>query len=73
MPIYSYRCGACGHERDVLQRLADPVLEKCPECGQDAFSKQLTAPGACLSSSSSAMPEACPMARAHACSGGCHH
>ena len=45
MPIYAYRCGACGHAKDVLQRLSDPVLTDCPACGAAAFSKQVTAAG----------------------------
>lgn len=45
MPIYAYRCAACGHSRDVLQRLSDPVLGICPACGADQFQKQLTAAG----------------------------
>jgi len=45
MPIYAYRCAACGHSRDVLQKLSDPVLSACPACGADQFQKQLTAAG----------------------------
>lgn len=45
MPIYAYRCGACGLARDVLQKFSDPVLTVCPECGAEAFSKQVTAAG----------------------------
>jgi putative FmdB family regulatory protein len=45
MPIYAYRCGACGHAKDVLQKLSDPVLSTCPACGAEAFTKQLTAAG----------------------------
>jgi putative FmdB family regulatory protein len=45
MPIYAYRCSACGHAKDVLQKLSDPVLSTCPACGADAFSKQVTAAG----------------------------
>jgi putative FmdB family regulatory protein len=45
MPIYAYRCGACGHALDVLQKLSDPVLTTCPSCGAEAFSKQVTAAG----------------------------
>ncbi len=45
MPIYAYRCSACGHAKDVLQKLSDPVLNTCPACGADAFSKQVTAAG----------------------------
>ena len=45
MPIYAYRCSACGHAKDVLQKLSDPVLTTCPACGAEAFSKQVTAAG----------------------------
>jgi putative FmdB family regulatory protein len=45
MPIYAYRCAACGHSRDVLQKLSDPAVSTCPACGAEQFQKQLTAPG----------------------------
>ncbi|HSW09107.1 FmdB family zinc ribbon protein [Aquabacterium sp.] len=45
MPIYAYRCAACGHAKDVLQKLSDPLLTTCPACGAESFSKQLTAAG----------------------------
>lgn len=45
MPIYAYRCEACGHAKDVLQKISDPVLTDCPSCGAPAFKKQLTAAG----------------------------
>lgn len=45
MPIYAYKCSACGHEQDVLQKMSDPVLTVCPECRQDTYVKQVTAAG----------------------------
>lgn len=45
MPIYAYRCDACGHAKDVLQKMSDPLLTVCPACGAAAFSKQVTAAG----------------------------
>jgi putative FmdB family regulatory protein len=45
MPIYAYKCDACGHAKDVLQKMSDPQLTDCPSCGQAAFKKQLTAAG----------------------------
>jgi putative FmdB family regulatory protein len=45
MPIYAYRCEACGHAKDVLQKMSDPVLTTCPACGVEAFKKQVTAAG----------------------------
>jgi putative FmdB family regulatory protein len=45
MPIYAYRCSACGHAKDVLQKMSDPALSTCPACGAETFSKQVTAAG----------------------------
>jgi putative FmdB family regulatory protein len=45
MPIYAYRCASCGHARDVLQKISDPLLSVCPACGAAAFEKQVTAAG----------------------------
>jgi putative FmdB family regulatory protein len=45
MPIYAYRCDACGHAKDVLQKVSDPVLTTCPACGAESFKKQVTAAG----------------------------
>ncbi|WYX28622.1 FmdB family zinc ribbon protein [Achromobacter denitrificans] len=45
MPIYAYKCSACGHAKDVLQKISDAPLSVCPECGQSTFSKQVTAAG----------------------------
>ncbi|WP_063532875.1 FmdB family zinc ribbon protein [Burkholderia sp. MSMB1589WGS] len=45
MPIYAYRCEACGYAKDVLQKMSDAPLSQCPECGKDAFRKQVTAAG----------------------------
>ena len=45
MPIYAYRCSSCGFEKDALQKLSDAPLTLCPECGQETFSKQVTAAG----------------------------
>lgn len=45
MPIYAYKCGSCGHAKDVLQKISDAPLSVCPACGAEAFSKQVTAAG----------------------------
>ncbi|MFM2056271.1 MAG: hypothetical protein RLY71_656 [Pseudomonadota bacterium] len=45
MPIYAYRCTSCGHAKDVLQKISDPLLTTCPACGAESFQKQLTAAG----------------------------
>lgn len=45
MPIYEYRCESCGFQKDHLQKLSDPVLTVCPECGKNSYAKQLSAAG----------------------------
>jgi putative FmdB family regulatory protein len=45
MPIYAYRCESCGHAKDVLQKVSDPLLTTCPACGAASFKKQVTAAG----------------------------
>jgi len=45
MPIYAYKCGSCGHAKDVLQKISDPALSVCPACGAEHFAKQITAAG----------------------------
>jgi len=44
MPIYAFRCEACGHSFDRLQKLSDPDPAECPECGQPSIKRQVTAP-----------------------------
>jgi putative FmdB family regulatory protein len=34
MPTYDYRCESCGHTFDAFQKMSDPVLVECPECGE---------------------------------------
>ncbi len=45
MPIYEYRCGACGFQKEYLQRLNDAPLTECPECSKATFNKMVTAAG----------------------------
>ena len=45
MPIYAYRCSARGYQNDYLQKLSEPLLTDCPECGTSTFKKQVTAAG----------------------------
>ena len=45
MPIYEYRCEACGHKLEALQKLSDSPLTDCPVCGKSRLSKLVTAAG----------------------------
>jgi putative FmdB family regulatory protein len=32
MPIYEYACTKCGHQLEVMQKISDKPLSRCPEC-----------------------------------------
>ena len=44
MPIYEYACGSCEHRFETIQRASEGVLRDCPECGEAALKKLLSAP-----------------------------
>jgi putative FmdB family regulatory protein len=45
MPIYSYCCSTCHYEKDILQKISDPLLTLCPECNNHTLRKKVTAAG----------------------------
>ena len=45
MPIYEYRCTACQHKLESLQKFSDAPLVVCPQCGLDALTKLVSAAG----------------------------
>ena len=45
MPIYEYRCSACGHELEALQKFSDAKLLTCPACHADTLIKKVSAAG----------------------------
>lgn len=51
MPIYEFQCDRCRHVFERLQKLSDPDPDICPECGESAIRKRLTAPAFRLSGS----------------------
>ncbi len=44
MPIYEYVCKKCDHTLDALQKMSDDPLLDCPECGEPALKRLLSAP-----------------------------
>ena len=44
MPIYEYRCAACGHHLEALQKMTDAPLRKCPDCGKSQLKRLVSAP-----------------------------
>ena len=49
MPIYEYQCDACQHQLEALQKISDPRLTDCPECGKPQLRKKVSAAGFRLS------------------------
>ena len=45
MPFYEYRCQACGHEFEAMQKMSDAPLTDCPECGAPQLAKLVSATG----------------------------
>ena len=45
MPIYEYRCAACGHQQEFLQKVSDAPITDCPKCGKPSLSKMVSAAG----------------------------
>ncbi len=45
MPLYEYRCGACGHEFETLQKMSDEPLLHCPVCDEPSLRKLVSAAG----------------------------
>jgi putative FmdB family regulatory protein len=45
MPIYEYRCSACGFQKEFLQKVSDARLTTCPGCGKETLGKMVTAAG----------------------------
>ncbi len=45
MPIYEYRCQACGHQLESIQKMRDEPLKECPECHAPQLIKLMSAAG----------------------------
>ncbi len=45
MPLYEYRCDACGHEFEALQKMSDEPLIHCPACDDATLRKLVSAAG----------------------------
>jgi putative FmdB family regulatory protein len=44
MPIYEYVCLKCGNDLEVLQKVTDSALRKCPKCGALRLKRKVSAP-----------------------------
>lgn len=80
MPIYEYRCEACGFQKEHMQKMSDVPLSTCPSCGKDSYVKLLSAAGFQLKGSGwyatdfkggSTAPASTPASTPTACGGSC--
>ena len=44
MPFYEYECPNCSYRDEVLQKISDKPLTKCPSCGKKGLKKLISAP-----------------------------
>src|SRR6185312_6898771 len=44
MPFYEYECQSCKFYTELMQKISDPPLEKCPSCGKKTMQKLISAP-----------------------------
>jgi putative FmdB family regulatory protein len=44
MPFYEYECAACRYYVEVLQKITDAPLKKCPSCGKQQLKRLISAP-----------------------------
>jgi putative FmdB family regulatory protein len=44
MPFYEYECQACKFYAEVMQKISDAPLSKCPSCGKRRMKKLVSAP-----------------------------
>jgi putative FmdB family regulatory protein len=49
MPIYDFKCSACGHQDEMMRKASADNTMECPSCKQTTFSKMLSAPSFQLS------------------------
>jgi len=44
MPLYEYKCEACGTQFEKIQKFSDPLVDVCPKCGKGPVVKLLSSP-----------------------------
>lgn len=39
MPTYEYTCSSCETNHEIVQKMSDPTLTECPDCGKPTLRK----------------------------------
>lgn len=72
MPLYEYRCQACGRAEERLETLAAPSRHDCAECGSFlGMVRQLSVPALATQDPGRGMAERPSCASGGGCGGGC--
>jgi putative FmdB family regulatory protein len=69
MPIFEYRCEACGHKFEAI--LFGAQMPECPQCHTEKLEKQLSVFAVSKPSSSAAPASGCGQAHCCRMNGGC--
>ena len=43
MPIYEYQCSGCQHTFDLMQKMNDEPIKKCPQCQENSVVRLISA------------------------------
>lgn len=68
MPIHEYRCDACEHQFENRQKMSDPLLSECPQCGKPQLKKLISAGSFQMKQKAAAAPQ-CGMGVCPGCPG----
>lgn len=72
MPLYEYRCEACGRSEERLESLAAPSRHDCPGCDAAlGMVRQLSVPALATQYAGGGLPERPPCAAGGGCGGAC--
>ena len=44
MPLYEYKCDACGARFEMIRKFSDPPLDQCSVCGKGPVEKLVSSP-----------------------------
>lgn len=45
MPIYEYQCSKCQHQFELIQKMTDDPVKKCPQCFEDTAMRLISPAG----------------------------
>jgi len=75
MPAYEYECAACSRHFERRQKMSDPPISECPECGGGKVKRLISGGAGAITKgrthSAPSTPSACGMGGCCGQNGGC--